>query len=50
VGVGGHVQVRVHVKRDLLLGAASAAACSTLNASVVERGVVRAEVAATAVP
>jgi hypothetical protein len=50
VRVRGRVQVHVHAEGDLFLGAASAAACSTLNAGVVERGVVRAEVAATAVP
>jgi hypothetical protein len=48
--VGGHVEVHVDAVRDLLFTAAGTAGCSTLNAGVVEGSVVRAEVAAAAIP
>lgn len=44
------VGVDAHVVGDLLVNAASATEFSTLDAGVVERRVVRAKVAAAAVP
>lgn len=44
------VRVNAHAVGDLLVDAASATELSALNAGVVERRVVRAEVAAAAVP
>lgn len=44
------VGVDVHVHGDFLLSATMATSCSALDASVVERRVVRAEIAGAAIP